>query len=185
MYVSSITLFILVIMLHLAIVLALIAAAPAQGYQCGNYISNDCQSEYNNALRNGNLGSFYHRCATEGGARPLRARCSLCCKKDEPETTTASPSTAPTVRTTYDIQDDTTPGVQRLFSLAYFKERFSLIFQKFSRQQNPPQVTTADQDGGLDHQDGCLDHQDGGLDRDGGLEIMGQAHIGQPGTILG
>jgi len=49
-------------------------------YQCnGTYISDDCQSEYDNAVQNGDLEYFYHRCATEGGATPLRTRCSLCC----------------------------------------------------------------------------------------------------------
>ena len=91
-------------MIHWAIVLALVAAAPAQSYKCGSIISGDCQSEYNNAIRNGNLGPFYHRCANEGGARPLRARCSLCCGDDEPEPTTAPPPTT-------DYVDITTPEV--------------------------------------------------------------------------
>ena len=53
-------------------------------YQCGDGISDDCQSEYNNAINNGNLDYFYHRCAREGGSQPLRTRCSLCCNEDEP-----------------------------------------------------------------------------------------------------
>ena len=105
MCVSSITLLILVIMLHFTIVLALVAAAPAQGYQCGSSISNDCQTRYDNAVRNGNLESFYSNCETEGGATPLRASCSLCCK-EEPKTTTAPPTTAPTVGSTDDIVDE-------------------------------------------------------------------------------
>ena len=57
------------------------AAAPASTDQCGDEISSDCQWEYDNAMENGNMGSFYRRCATEGGARPLRSRCSLCCEE--------------------------------------------------------------------------------------------------------
>ena len=52
-------------------------------YNCGNSISDDCQSEYNNAINNGNLDYFYHRCATEGGSQPLRTRCSLCCNNND------------------------------------------------------------------------------------------------------
>ena len=40
-------------------------------------------------------------------------------------------------------------------------------------------TTGRDQVGDLDHQDGGLDHQEGDLDLDGGLETMGQAHMGQ------
>ena len=46
-------------------------------YECGNEISDDCESEYNN----GDLDSFYSRCETEGGSSPLRARCALCCNQ--------------------------------------------------------------------------------------------------------
>ena len=53
-------------------------------YSCGNFTSEDCQSEYNNAINNGNLDYFYHRCATELGSQPLRTRCKLCCKENEP-----------------------------------------------------------------------------------------------------
>ena len=53
-------------------------------YQCGDGISEDCQSEYNNAINNGNLDYFYRRCATEGGSQPLRTRCSLCCDQGDP-----------------------------------------------------------------------------------------------------
>lgn len=42
-------------------------------------ISGDCQTEYDNAIRNNNLASFYNRCQTEGGSNPLRNRCALCC----------------------------------------------------------------------------------------------------------
>ena len=48
-------------------------------YRCGDEISDDCQTEYNNAQTNGNLEYFYERCATEGGSQPLRTRCQLCC----------------------------------------------------------------------------------------------------------
>ena len=51
-------------------------------YSCGNSISDDCRSEYDNAIRNGNIDYFYHRCATEGGSQPLRTRCSLCCNNN-------------------------------------------------------------------------------------------------------
>ena len=53
-------------------------------YNCGNYTSDDCQSEYNNAINNGNLDYFYHRCAAELGSQPLRTRCKLCCEENEP-----------------------------------------------------------------------------------------------------
>ena len=82
-------------MLYWAIVLAIVAAAPAQSYNCGSIISGDCQSEYNNARRNGNMGPFYRRCRTEGGSQPLRKRCSLCCKEDEPEAPAPPPAPAP------------------------------------------------------------------------------------------
>ena len=52
-------------------------------YQCGDTISDDCRSEYNNAINNGNLDYFYERCATEGGSQPLRTRCSLCCDEND------------------------------------------------------------------------------------------------------
>merc|ERR1719322_1958805 len=54
-----------------------------QDYECGNEISDDCESEYNNAINNGDLDSFYSRCETEGGSSPLRARCALCCNQDD------------------------------------------------------------------------------------------------------
>ena len=50
-------------------------------YECGYEISDDCESEYNNAINNGDLDSFYSRCETEGGSSPLRARCALCCNQ--------------------------------------------------------------------------------------------------------
>ena len=36
---------------------------------CGNYDSDDCVSEYNNAVNNNDLDAFYHRCATRKGER--------------------------------------------------------------------------------------------------------------------
>ena len=51
-------------------------------YSCGDSISDDCQAEYDNAIRNGNIDYFYRRCATEGGSQPLRTRCSLCCNNN-------------------------------------------------------------------------------------------------------
>merc|ERR1719186_850123 len=56
-----------------------ITTASPLGYTCGNTISSDCQAEYNNSKNNNNLAAFYERCKTEGGATPLRDRCSLCC----------------------------------------------------------------------------------------------------------
>lgn len=44
-----------------------------------NTISGDCRTEYDNAIRNNNLASFYNRCKSEGGSNPLRNRCALCC----------------------------------------------------------------------------------------------------------
>ena len=52
--------------------------------QCNvTFISDDCQSEYDSAKANGDLDTFYHRCATEGGERPLHARCALCCEGED------------------------------------------------------------------------------------------------------
>ena len=51
-------------------------------YQCGETVSDDCQAEYDNAVRNKNIEAFYRRCATEEGATPLRTRCALCCRED-------------------------------------------------------------------------------------------------------
>ena len=50
-------------------------------YECGYEISSDCESEYNNAVNNYDIESFYSRCETEGGSDPLRARCGLCCNQ--------------------------------------------------------------------------------------------------------
>lgn len=50
-------------------------------YACGQFDSGDCKQEYKNAVNNGNTAGFCRRCATEGGASPLRKRCSLCCTK--------------------------------------------------------------------------------------------------------
>ena len=41
-------------------------------------ISDDCATEYANAVANDDLTGFYERCRDEGGADPLRDRCSLC-----------------------------------------------------------------------------------------------------------
>ena len=49
--------------------------------ECGDGISDDCGSEYNNAVNNNDLDSFYGRCKFEGGSSPLRARCALCCNQ--------------------------------------------------------------------------------------------------------
>merc|ERR1719265_729226 len=50
-------------------------------YTCGKGISSDCRSEEGNARRNNQMQNFCGRCATEGGAQPLRSRCKLCCDK--------------------------------------------------------------------------------------------------------
>lgn len=47
---------------------------------CGQIISTECQSEYDNALGHGNLNDFCSRCSCESGKRnPFRQRCSICC----------------------------------------------------------------------------------------------------------
>jgi len=46
-------------------------------------VSEDCEKEYENALANNDLEKFYKRCDNEGGANPLRLRCSLCCRDDD------------------------------------------------------------------------------------------------------
>jgi len=58
-----------------------LASAPTElAYTCGDYNSEDCNNEYNNGVNNGDLQSgFCNRCATEGGANPLRSRCQKCC----------------------------------------------------------------------------------------------------------
>merc|ERR1712039_712729 len=61
-------------------------------YTCGNTISGDCQSEYENQP----LGQFCGRCGNEGGASPLRSRCELCCRECS---STANPTTTPYVTT--------------------------------------------------------------------------------------
>ena len=48
--------------------------------ECGTDTSTDCQTEYDNALVNGQLRYFYERCAKEGGSSPLRDECVLCCQ---------------------------------------------------------------------------------------------------------
>ena len=65
------------------------------GMTCGNYNSNDCQSEFRNAQRNKKLSDFYRRCRNEGGSNPLRKRCKYCCgeKKDQKPSTASTPST--------------------------------------------------------------------------------------------
>mmetsp|Transcript_110778 Transcript_110778/g.345254 ORF Transcript_110778/g.345254 Transcript_110778/m.345254 type:complete len:391 (-) Transcript_110778:142-1314(-) len=53
---------------------------PGAPMQCGDGVSWDCQSEYNNAVTNSDISSrFCHRCRAEGGSQPLRTRCKLCC----------------------------------------------------------------------------------------------------------
>merc|ERR1719330_1396221 len=46
-------------------------------------VSEDCEKEFENALTNDDLEKFYKRCDNEGGANPLRLRCSLCCRDDD------------------------------------------------------------------------------------------------------
>ena len=51
-------------------------------YECGEDISDDCQSEFNNHRNNNDMDKFYYRCGNEGGINPLRLRCRLCCEND-------------------------------------------------------------------------------------------------------
>jgi len=72
------------------------------GPACGNTTndSDDCTSEHGNAVANGNLQGFCDRCQNEGGANPLRNRCSecQCCSATSPPTSspTAGPTAGPT-----------------------------------------------------------------------------------------
>ena len=67
-------------MSRLLVILALCAfGSLGEHIECGDLISDDCISEYDNAVANGSLDPFYKRCVGEGGAEPLRTRCSLCC----------------------------------------------------------------------------------------------------------
>ena len=50
-------------------------------YECGVENSEDCQLEYGNAARNGDITDFCIRCASEEAANPLRSRCNICCSK--------------------------------------------------------------------------------------------------------
>ena len=52
-------------------------------YQCGENITSDCRSEFDNARNNNKMDEFYHRCAEEGGSNPLRLRCRLCCDNEK------------------------------------------------------------------------------------------------------
>jgi hypothetical protein len=56
-----------------------VAAPVSPSTSCGDIISTDCQSEFDTAVLNSALPSFYDRCQTEPGANPLRDRCKLCC----------------------------------------------------------------------------------------------------------
>ena len=71
-------------MLYWSFIFTLVAAATAQKCYVTK-ISSDCRSEHRNALRNGNLKSFYRRCESDAG---FYARCALCCEEDIPESTT-------------------------------------------------------------------------------------------------
>ena len=46
-------------------------------------ISDDCQSEYDSAKANGDLDTFHHCGATEGGETPLHTRCALRCEGED------------------------------------------------------------------------------------------------------
>ena len=48
---------------------------------CGETYDQNCQNEFENAKRNNDLDNFYKRCRTEGGAKPMRKTCSLCCNQ--------------------------------------------------------------------------------------------------------
>merc|ERR1712003_466018 len=54
--------------------------------------SADCESEYSNAVTNGDLMSFYERCRNEQGDNPLRNRCSYCSVTTTPTAGTPSPT---------------------------------------------------------------------------------------------
>ena len=62
------------------------SATCLSSLSCAQTDSTDCQTEYNNAVANGNLDNFYYRCRTEDGASPLRDRCSKCCTAAATET---------------------------------------------------------------------------------------------------
>ena len=59
-------------------------------YLCDDKNSDYCNAEFGNAINNGNLDYFYHRCSTKGDLfyngrmlsvtdQPLKTRCKLCC----------------------------------------------------------------------------------------------------------
>jgi len=62
-----------------AALLSLVAWQAQASITCATFDSSDCISEWINAKNNKQLSSFYNRCQTDGGAQPLRARCSKCC----------------------------------------------------------------------------------------------------------
>jgi len=73
---------------------------PPAPSSCSTFDSDDCKSEYNNAVANNNLPAFFARCHTEGGEKPLRSRCSLCCERPSPPAPTIpvpTPVPAPTI----------------------------------------------------------------------------------------
>lgn len=56
---------------------------PSNGGCAVTEVSDDCATEFDNAMVNDDLKKFYERCENEGGANPLRSRCSLCCRDHE------------------------------------------------------------------------------------------------------
>eukprot|EP00931_Biecheleriopsis_adriatica_P036896 TRINITY_DN21197_c0_g3_i4.p2 TRINITY_DN21197_c0_g3~~TRINITY_DN21197_c0_g3_i4.p2 ORF type:complete len:101 (+),score=26.37 TRINITY_DN21197_c0_g3_i4:94-396(+) len=59
---------------------ASLLALHAKANTCGDTISDDCKSEYNNAMANKDVAAFCRRCFNEGGANPLSTRCRTCCE---------------------------------------------------------------------------------------------------------
>jgi len=55
------------------------ACSAVLGIECGTEKTGDCLTEWQNAVVNGELDSFYERCATETGSNPLRTSCAYCC----------------------------------------------------------------------------------------------------------
>jgi len=62
--------------------------------QCGSRssTSDDCESEYRNALDRNDLDQFCDRCREETGSDPLCDRCDRCCDVCSDATTTEMPS---------------------------------------------------------------------------------------------
>eukprot|EP00040_Diaphanoeca_grandis_P032291 m.195391 g.195391 ORF g.195391 m.195391 type:complete len:533 (-) comp32567_c1_seq1:67-1665(-) len=88
---------------------------PVPSYTCGTEVSNDCVSEFSNTFANsGNYDTACDRCASEGGATPLRMNCEYCCSKCG--TISSPPPTSAQSTQTNEIcseKCDVTPGPSR------------------------------------------------------------------------